>query len=1063
MSEASIESAAAPPVRPTWRTRLAALRALIVVSAGLAAVIGPRVRIASTGRGPAPLARTGLLAACLLSLACQAATLDVDFAHSRWTLAEGAPADIWTLQVAPEGRLWLGTGFGLFRFDGVRFERYALRAGEHLGSSNINALKVQVGGDIWLGFYQGGVARLRDGRVSLYAAAQGLPNGGVLHFATTSDQRLWAAVDEGLAWFDGDRWHRAGADVGVADPGADYVFTDSRGVLWVATDRRLLFKPPGQPRFQEAGLPLSRGAVIAEDRSGRIWVSDGLQGTRAISDTAGRPTPAGAWMRPGSATRLRCKQMLFRKDGSLWLTLERGGVARLENAAGVPTNHTLSTAANGLALFTQRDGLASNVAVPLAEDAEGQVWVGTNAGLGSFRPRRFRTVPLPVDAPGKGFMLSPLGEGALVGDEYQRLFVNPPFPARARSGIPFATAALQTKDGALWQFPPGAIVWARGDVRRRVALSDGDTRLTVLAAAPAPTDGAWLAIAGKGVYWLDGKGGERRLTDATSTSEPPGAIAAGPDAQVWLGSGESVSVVREGRVSRFTAAEGLCVGRVSAILAGAGTVYVAGETGLARLDGSRFRSVTVERAPALAGVSGMVQDGQGRLWLNGARGVVMLSAATASSLDDGVGPIDYALFDSRDGLPSVALQARPVTTAVSDSRGRLWFATNGGVGWLDPQRLRLNLRPPRVEVLALDIGVASLPAHTGMALPAGARSVIIRFTALTLAAAEHVRFRYRIDGDDNEWHDIGTRRELVITNLSPREYRVYLKAANGDGVWAETGEVFAFSVEPWFWQGRPFAVSCAVLVVGLGALAYTWRVRAVSGQVRMQLLARHSERERVARELHDTLLQGFQGLLFTFHAGVSRVTDVDLRRRLETSIDRTEQAMVEGRDRLYALRATVDPSVPVEQQLQDGVADLVSDGADMRWSVTGERRLLDPLAMDALLCIAREAIRNAARHASPGAVEVELAFSDDGLRLSVRDHGPGIDADVLKRGCRDGHYGLRGMHERAADIGASLQIGPAEGGGTLVTLNVPRGAPGHSSRIWSWISRATRGIPHSPR
>jgi len=1005
----------------------------------------------------------GLLATCLSPTWCQAATLAADFAHSRWTVAEGAPADIWTLQVTPEGRLWLGTGFGLYRFDGVHFQPYALRPGEHLGANNINALKVQPDGDVWLGFYQGGVARLRDGRVTLFAAAQGLPGGGVLHFATTPDQRLWAAAGDGLAWFDGARWHRAGVESGVADAGADYVFADSRGVLWVATDRRLLFKRPGETRFREAGIDVSRYAVVAEDRQGRIWLSEGLQGTRPISDTTGLPPSPGATPQRAGADWSHCKQMLFRDDGSLWMTLARGGMARLDNAAGVGLGRALSMSTSGLAFFSRRDGLASNFAVPLAEDAEGQVWVGTNAGLDSFRLRRFSTVPLFADSPGKGFMLAPLEGGALVGDEHERLLMNPPMPARRRSDIPFAAAALRTSDGAIWGFQSDAILWTRGGVRRRLALSDGDDRLDVLAAAPAPQGGALLAIADKGVYWLDGQGGERRLVDPAGAGGTPAVIAAGPKGDVWLGSGETVSVVREGRISRFSAADGLRVGRVSAILAGAKAVLVAGETGLARLDGDRFRSVTVDRAPALAGVTGMVEDRQGRLWLNGARGVVLLSAATASSLDDGGGPIDYTLLDSRDGLPSVALQARPVATAVADAAGRLWVATNGGVSWLDPQTLRLNARPPHVEVIALDTGAANLPAASQMALPAGTHSVILRFTALTLMAAENARFRYRIEGDDDDWHDIGTRRDLVMTNLSPREYRVHLKAANGDGVWSDSGEVFIFSVDPTFWQGRIFAWLCGALLAALAALAYTWRIRAVSGRVRMQLFARLDERERVARELHDTLLQGFQGLLFTLHASVSRVADASVRHPLETAIDRAEQAMVEGRDRLHALRATVDPTLPVEQQLRDGVADLVSDGASLRWTVTGEQRPLAPLVMDALLCIAREAIRNAARHAAPGTVDVELAFLRDGVRLDVRDYGPGLDADVLRRGFRDGHYGLRGMQERAADIGASLCVGLAEGGGTLVTLNVPVGVPSSSSRIRSWVSRAIRGITFSHR
>jgi signal transduction histidine kinase/ligand-binding sensor domain-containing protein len=1011
-----------------------------------------------------------LLAVLLLALAGLSARATAapapplrEFIHVGHTVNEGAPADVWTLATGPSGDLWLGTGFGLYRFDGLRFERYPLRDDQRLRSTNINALEVLPDGDIWLGLFAGGAVRLRDGEVTHFGPAEGLPPGRVLHFARTADGSLWAAAAGGLARFHGGRWQRIGSDWGYDAAGADYVFTDRRGVLWVTTDGVLSFLRPGERRFTATGERPRQVAVLAQDRRGRIWISDDHLGTRPLPDYPGGAPTARPAPPPPAAPYARGKQMLFATDGSLWLTQYGVGVRRLREPDRIATGQPL-TPADAMETFSAQDGLSSDQTVPLAQDAQGHVWAGTNTGLGSFRRRLVQVLDDAAGTYAHTNTVTPWGQGVLTSTPRAVLQLDPPAPPLLQPNTVRLNGAIHTAEGALWRLQSGGL-WRewRGRQQRMASLDQ-----QLLAFASDGEGGAWISMPDIGVLRVQDRGvtpEPRALADGAS----PTVIALRAPDDLWFGHDDQIIRLHQDRVTRYTQADGLRVGRTSAVLFGRDAVYVAGETGLARFDGQRFTSLSAEQDDAFSHVTGMLETEDGMLWLNGGRGVVQVRGTDVDTLFQArAGGPAYRLLDWRHGLPGIAQQASHVPTLIRDARGRLWFNTNRGLAWLSPQALATADPAPAVGIRGLRAGERQYRPGTALVLPRGTRNVVLQYTAFAPATAERTRFRYRLQGVDGDWQDGGTRREASYANLRDGDYVFQVSASHGDGHWSEQPAELHFSIPPTFVQSRWFALTTAALALALGWLVYALRTRAIARHVRLLLEERHAERERIARDLHDTLLQSTQGLIINVQGLVARLPRGDgVRTEVEALLDRADDVVLEARDRVRGLRANGTEGLGLLQAL-DALGHDLAAGTDVIFRVvsSGRPRGLRLEAADELLCIGREALLNAFRHAKARQIEVELSFGASELTLSVRDDGIGIPAEVLARGHRAGHWGLPGMRERIRNMGGQLHLASEVPAGTELRVSIeaaqaygdtsmPR--EGLRGRAWGWMTRRRGG------
>jgi signal transduction histidine kinase len=510
---------------------------------------------------------------------------------------------------------------------------------------------------------------------------------------------------------------------------------------------------------------------------------------------------------------------------------------------------------------------------------------------------------------------------------------------------------------------------------------------------------------------------------------------------MWLGyPGNRIAMIDDGVVREFTAEDGIKIGTVTTVNAGHDHVLVGGELGLALFDGQRFHSLTADRIEALNGISGIIETSDGDVWLNGSLGIVRVSAAELQqALENADHDMTYRVFDYEDGLPGIAQQVNPIPTAVVGGDGRLWFATNHGVAWIDPTRILTNDLPPPVTISAISSGSEGYSLSGDLRLPSSVRQIEIDYTALSLSIPERVQFRYMLEGLDAEWQIAGTRRRAFYTNLAPRPYTFRVIAANNDGVWNEVGASASFSVAPRFFQASWFIALCgSVAILGVWLL-YRFRMWQIAAGLHARLESRLAERQRIARELHDTLLQSTQGLVLRFQAVAQQMSPGDpARRMLEDALDRADDVLADGRDRVKDLRVDTEASHDLSQALKS-VGDSLSEDCPTTFHivVNGAARALHPTVMDESYRIAREALINAFHHSRATKIHAEISYSSNVLMLRLRDDGCGIDEQILETGNRPGHWGLPGMRERALRIRSELNISSAPAAGTTVELRVP--------------------------
>jgi signal transduction histidine kinase len=549
---------------------------------------------------------------------------------------------------------------------------------------------------------------------------------------------------------------------------------------------------------------------------------------------------------------------------------------------------------------------------------------------------------------------------------------------------------------------------------------------------------------------------------------------------LWLGFfNGGIEYFRDGEVrASFGATDGLGEGRVSRFgFDQDGTVWAATEGGLSRLKNARAATLSSKNGLPCDAVHWAIRDNDHAFWLYMPCGLVRIARseldawAAAADRDKDTKPMVQAtVFDSSVGVTSRAGISRfdfghfrpggytPHVAKSSD--GKLWFSSGDGVSVVDPHHLPFNpLRPPvHIEKITADRKVSWQnlwgTAASNLRLPALSRDLQIDYTALSLVAPEMVRFKYQLEGEDKDWQYADNRRQAFYTNLAPRHFRFHVIACNNSGVWNEAGAYIDFSIAPAYYQTRWFQASCVAGFLALLWGLHRYRLRQIARELNVRLEGRLAERARIARELHDTLLQSFQALLLKFHT-VTYLLDrpAEARKRLEGTIEEATQAMKEGRDAVQGMRSSTVVINDLARAITMVGEQLAADQtgrkfAEFRLAVEGATRDLVPLVRDEVNRIACEAVRNAFNHARASRIEVELHYDKRRFRLRVRDDGKGMDPQMLAEGKRAGHFGLPGMHERAELTGGKLAVWSEPDSGTEIELTIPAAiayakSPGH--------------------
>lgn len=998
-----------------------------------------------------------VLLAVLLALAAgvvQATTL-ASLEHRRWLSSDGGPSQVGAIAHAADGYLWLGTNDSLMRFDGLRFRPHSARArGAPVIVSSLLALE----DSLWVGLRGGGVALARAGMPLARESAPGAPAGAVLGLAQDHGRAIWAAATDGLARRAHGAWQRFGRDQGFLDAGARAVLVDRAGVLWVAGENRLYHLAPGARRLVDSGLALDGAGRLAQAPDGALWI------TERHSARVHRVVLEGGVV-SAATTRLAAPatSLVFDRGGALWLGTAGLGLLHVARPDGLAS-------LAGASRFMARQGLSSDFVWMLHADPEGNLWVGTNAGLDRFRPRLLASAPFPpgalnvaLAAGADGSLWGGPGSGValrLHGGRVQELAMPAPVHSAIRDG-----------EGAIWMAGQDGIWRSRGarlDWFAHLPPGAG-AQATVRAMARDGEGALWVSVDKIGLFRHTASGWERMPGASSRASQrmPVSALAA-PDGWLWFGYRDGLLEARRGDATlRWGAAQALELGHVTALAHDAGRTWVGGQHGLAWVEQGRLRRLTLPDDGMLDNIYAILvvpaaDGGQADLWLHARAGIFQIDAAELRRAMDNPGHrIAYRSFDALGGLANDPHQVLPLPTAVRGGDGRLWFSTSGGVVSLDPARLPPTGPGPVAEIEAVSVDGAPVPLAARLGLGPAVQRIAIDYTAPSLAAPERLSFRYRMDGFDTGWLDAGRARQAIYTGLAPGHYRFRVIAVNKDGVPSPREAVLSLSIAQAYYRHPLFLAGAGLLLLAALWLVYRATARRAAERVRDRLHERHCERERIARELHDTLLQGVHGLVLRFQAAADMLSpDAPARAGLEQALTRADQVLVEGRDRVRELRGGPLDTLELHAALAAAGEELAAESASrFAFAVSGAPRPLQQPILDEIYRVGHEALRNAFAHSCAAQVKLDIAYRRAAFTLVVSDDGCGIDPAWLTEHGRPDHWGLRGMRERAERIGAAFEIhsGLAGEPGTRIVLTLRARLAYLRRPFWSRAASPGRG------
>jgi len=1003
----------------------------------------------------------GILLACCPCVFALDPSLDISqYAHTSWKIRDGfSRGNIRVIAQTPDGYLWLGTEFGLLRFDGVKAVPWQPPPDQHLPSSDIRGLLAGRDGTLWIGT-SNGLASWKDGKLTQYGELAGQY---VFRILEDHEGSVWAGsygVPSGrLCVIQSGSVHCYGKD-GSLGLGVMGLYEDGKRNLWVGVVDGLWRWKPGPSNFYPIPGTVDSIRAFGEDENGALLFSTS-SGIRRLVDGK-----TEAYQFPGTVPQLRAENLFRDHDGSLWIgTFDQGLVHIHQGRTDV---------------FTQIDGLSGNFISTLFEDREGNIWAANLDGLDRFREFAVATLSVKqglsnslaesVLAAGDGSVWLSTTDGLNRWDK-GRVAIYGKSDEKQNGHSP--NALLQDDRGRIWVSTLGGVGYLKNN--RYVSVSGVPVGSVVHSIAEDTTGNLWLANAIQGLIQLRGDSVIQQIPWARLGRKDFGnALAADPlKGGLWIGFFQGgVAYFKDGQVrASYAGADGLGEGNVYDLKFGPdGALWAATEGGLSRLKNGRVSTLTSRSGLPCDTVYWLMEDDAHSFWLYTACGLVRIARPDMDAWTVAVDndrntkrTIQATVFDSSDGVRSRLGPGgySPLVTKSSD--GRIWFLPGDGVSVIDPRHLPFNTLPPPVHIEQITADRKNYDASSDesahLRLPPLVRDLEIDYTALSFVAPEKNRFHVKLEGWDRDWQDVGNRRQAFYNNLSPGNYRFRVTASNNSGVWNDAGTFLDFSIAPAYYQTNWFRLSFVAVFLALLWCIYRLRLLQVAHQFNMRLEERVSERTRIARELHDTLLQNLHGLLFRFQAArnmLPRRTE-EAMEALDGAISRTEQAIAESRDTIKDLRYERVTSTDLTELLTqtgrelEGGADANGNPPIFRVIVEGERQTLSPILQDEVYRIARELLRNAFLHAGARHIEAEIRYDHHLLRVLIRDDGKGMDPKVLKEGGQPGHWGLPGVRERAKQIGARLDFWSEGGAGTEVQLTVPVSVsserPGDGSRF----------------
>ena len=959
------------------------------------------------------------------------------FQHTAWGAKDGAPVAISNLAQTPDGVLWVGGGAGLYTFDGRQFTQFTGAAGKTLMTSQVLSQCAARDGSLWIGYEASGISHLVFGTLINYDAGAGYASTNTNKIVEASDGTIWAASTKGLMHFSEGKWARMGVANGLKEGSVGSLVATKDGTLWTTQGGRIFGLKDGSSKFFDAGATLESKKVLdiaaAPDGLMVDYVNGPIvryvrQGDR-LTEVAGTALPVF-----GIA--------MFDRHGSLWITGGGSGVTHFadpQNWYSNPQTPWDKTAD----LYKKVDGLTGDYVWPILEDAEGDIWVGTSEGLDRFRAVDFALATTPSGA--HDFALAPADQGKVwAGTSTNPLMLLDGSTVEWTTVPPFTLA--------LYRDANDQTVWAAGRQGIWQLRTDGNVFVT-----PLPNDVEHrlpfaLTRDHQSVLWVTMTSPQGEVRSLYSYAEGKWsihadetrvtALAMNRAGDLWVGREDNrIDVISEGKTRSFTGTDGVAVGNVHTFAEAQEkeVMWVGGSAGLGYLKDGRFHKITLDDSRELSDITAVLIAQDGSLWLHTLKGVIRISGdvvETAQAHPDT--PVGYRLFDAADGVVGVAGQAIPLPSGTMGSDGRLWFSTSSGVLWVDPSRLVPRGPPPPVRIGSVVADGKPIDVSGEARLPALSRDIHLTFNAQTLSHPEAVTYRIRLEPVDESWREVGTRNEITYATLGPGRYKFWVQSRRRGESWEEPGSFLTLSVAAAYYQTYWFYAMCVLLLVLAALFAHTLNIRRIARQSQARFNERTWERERIARELHDTMLQDMQALAMHLRQFESREYDeIAVHTGLASANELATNALNAARRSVSHLReqeAQCSDLIPSLEEVIDHLKRHYT--VAIRLAVSGKARQLRSAACEEVLAVAREAILNAFKHANATLVDVQVRFSHHSLVLVVQDDGIGISSELASQRQAEGHWGLKGMNERAGALGGVLEIRRREQRGTEIVLRV---------------------------
>ena len=960
----------------------------------------------------------GLLFCC----AASAQTAPAQYSRRVWRSEDGLPQNkVQIISQTAEGYLWIGTSGGLVRFDGVRFVVFDRSNTPALHEDSILALCPGRDGSLWIGTEGGGIARLKDGAFSEFGVKEGLSNGFVRSIAEDRQGRLWVGTDHGFFRFDHGQFRRL--DV-LPNPMIRVAYEDPRGELWLGTNHGLFVVR--NDRFVRARPEdADDGSIFAILRAadGAVWAIASAQGVERMVD--------GKVEKIRGLDSIGARALCQDHVGDIWIGTLGKGLVRIAPDGATTT-------------YRASDILPDNTVLSVFEDREQNLWVGTQDGL--LRLTR-STVETITSANG----LADDNVATVYEDPGGTLWIatitNQLYRLEGQRAVPFTLPREAAKFGPRNVYVDRAGVEWLGSLNQGILrIAAGKARAFVIGEGLRSNNIRQFLEDRAGQIWIaTGSGLSRWDGHAMKTFYLEDGLAYGSvrvlaedrNGDLLVGTDGGLNRVREGKFVRDPVFAQLGNERIWTILPDAhGSLWLGTQgNGLLRIRDGRITRYSTRDGLLSNSIYQIIEDergGQDRFWMSSATGIFSAERKELDAVAEGrAGPIAVVPYGTDDGLLSSQMNGGWQDAGCRTRSGALWFPSVKGAVRIDSRQLR---RVPSASVLIESILAddRAVPVSGAVTIPPGRGKLEIDYTAPNLLSPDRETFKYMLEGFDDTWTPSPKRRAAYYTNLPPGKYRFRVVARDGAQPARLSEADLQIVWQPHFYESRWFYAACLVAIGLLVWGVFLFYARQTKARYALVL----NERTRLAREMHDTVIQGCVGVSTLLEAARSMPPSASgkVREMVERAASQIRQTVNEAREAVWDLRHS-----SIDHGLSDTLRDFArqitaNDGIPVRADVEGTPAPLDENANRNLLLVAREAIRNAVLHAQAKQIQVALCYDPAEVRLEVVDDGRGFTPEPARE---DVHYGIVGMRERVEQSGGTFQLVSSPGHGTRVIARVP--------------------------